>query len=423
MASISTDENGNRAIQFVAVDGKRRTIRLGKASLRLTKEVKVKVESLIAAEALGCSLDLDTAAWVSKIGDDLATKMTAVGLIPRRATVRPLGEFLDSYISQRTDHKPNTTKTIDQARRLLVDFFGPDRSLDKMTVADADNWRNDLRAKGYKPATVATHIKRAKQMFQHAVDAEILERNPFAKLKAPQQIDKSREAFIDQGTIRKVIEAAPNTEWRLIIALARYGGLRTPSETLSLKWSDVDWEHERFTVHSPKLEHLPGRGVRVVPIFPELRPYLEEAFELASEGTLYVIKGYRDGNQNLRTQFERIIHKAGTEPWERLFHNLRSSRQTELTETFPAHVVARWLGNTVQIATQHYLQVTEDHFRRAAKSGAGALQNAVQQPAAPFGIESQTESKEPEIPAFCESERFEAVSCGMGQYPRQESNL
>lgn len=353
----------------------------------------------------------------------LAAKIAAVGLIPSRAMAMPLGEFLDRYIAQRTDHKPNTTKSIDQARQLLMGYFGADRSLDKMTAADADNWRNDLRTKGYRPAPVATHIKRAKQMFQYAMDGEILERNPFAKLKAPQQVDKSREVFIDQETIHRVIEAAPNAEWRLVIALARYGGLRPPSKILALKWSDVDWERERFTVFSPKVEHLPSRGMRVVPIFPELRPYLEEAFELAPERAIYVIKSYRKGQQNLRTQFQRIIRKAGIEPWERLFHNLQSSRQTELTEVFPAHVVAKWLGNTVQIATLHYLQVTEDHFRRAAETGAVTLQNPVQQPAAPSGTESQTESEYTEKSGFCETERFEAIPCGVGQYPRQESNL
>jgi hypothetical protein len=43
-------------------------------------------------------------------------------------------------------------------------------------------------------------------------------------------------------------------------------------------------------------------------------------------------------NVNLRTQFERIVKHAGLKKWPRLFHNLRSSRQTELAETFPSHV-------------------------------------------------------------------------------------
>ena len=54
------------------------------------------------------------------------------------------------------------------------------------------------------------------------------------------------------------------------------------------------------------------------------------------------------------------------------------------------HIVCTWIGNTERIAAKHYLQVTDDYFERAAKSGALALQNPVQQPAAL----SRTESPE-----------------------------
>lgn len=74
-------------------------------------------------------------------------------------------------------------------------------------------------------------------------------------------------------------------------------------------------------------------------------------------------------NCNLRTQFER----AGLSAWPRLFHNLRSSRQTELSESFPAHVVCAWLGNSEVIARDHYLQVTEEHFAKAAQKQAHQL--------------------------------------------------
>jgi hypothetical protein len=47
-------------------------------------------------------------------------------------------------------------------------------------------------------------------------------------------------------------------------------------------------DDERFRVVAPKTEHLDG-GERWVPLFPELRPYLEDAFELAAPGTVHVI--------------------------------------------------------------------------------------------------------------------------------------
>jgi hypothetical protein len=44
--------------------------------------------------------------------------------------------------------------------------------------------------------------------------------------------------------------------------------------------------------------------------------------------------------------------------------NLRFTRQTELTESFPAHVVCGWMGNSERVAQGHYLQVIEDHLQR-----------------------------------------------------------
>src|SRR5262249_53920660 len=154
-----------------------------------------------------------------------------------------------------------------------------------------------------------------------------------------------------------------------------------------LTWADVDWERERFLVRSPKT------GERWVPLFPELRPYLEECFELAEPGAVHVIAKHRLRCANLRTRFTKIIRRAGLTPWPKLFQNLRASRETELAAVFPLHVVCAWIGNSTLIAHKHYLQTTEEDFRRAAKSGAGALQKAVQHSAARHRTESQESSE------------------------------
>ena len=49
------------------------------------------------------------------------------------------------------------------------------------------------------------------------------------------------------------------------------------------------------------------------------------------------------------------------------FQNLRSTRETELAETYPIHVVCAWIGNSEAVAAKHYLQVTDEHFERAQK--------------------------------------------------------
>jgi integrase len=219
----------------------------------------------------------------------------------------------------------------------------------------------------------------------------LIELNPFQDIKAGRQQNEARLEFIDRARIEKVIDACPSAEWRLIVALARYGGMRTPSETLGLKWSDIDWANSKMTVPSPKTEHQ-HKPYRIVPICPELRPHLEDAHALADKTAVYVIRGYRDDTQNLRTQFERIIRRARVKPWERLFHNLRASRQTELADQFRLHVVTDWIGNSPDIAERHYLKTMEEQFPMAISDTEKCAQNPAQQAAVGAENSPQTQN-------------------------------
>jgi integrase len=360
-------------------------------SQRIAEEIKVKVEHLLAATTSGYAIDSDTAQWVTKIGADLADKLAAVDLIPKRASAQ-LKPFLDSLIAERTDIKPNTRRNLQAARDRLVEFFGPEKNLRDINAGDADAWALWLRAK-YAKGTTGRTVKRARQFFRAALRKKILGENPFADVKAPSQVNEARKHFVLREDAQKVLDACPDAEWRLIFALSRYAGLRCPSEHLSLKWNDIDWERGRMLIHSPKKEHLDCGGDRWVPIFPELRPYLEESFELAEPGTLYVVNRYRNANANLRTQLLRIIRRAGLKPWPKLFQNLRATRETELAAQYPMHVVCAWIGNTELIAAKHYLQVTEADFEQAtigaANSDAQTVQKPMQQAAAPARTDSQ----------------------------------
>ena len=75
--------------------------------------------------------------------------------------------------------------------------------------------------------------------------AKIVSENPFKGIKPGSMANADRAFFVTREATTKLIEACPDREWRLIIALSRYGGLRCPSETLTLEWSDVNWEQGR----------------------------------------------------------------------------------------------------------------------------------------------------------------------------------
>jgi len=374
MASISSTPNGRRVIQFAAGDGKRRSIRLGKVSHRTAEGFKYRVEQLLASKITGQALDAETAHWVAELPSKLADKLATAGLIDHSQpkVVPTLAAFVDTYIARRTDVSPHTRRIWRQTAANLVQFFGSDRPLDGITRGEAKDWRLSLVARGLADASVRKHCGFAKHFFAQAVDHEYISANPFGKLVSAPVGNDARQYFVSRVEIQRVLDACPDAEWRLIVALSRYGGLRCPSEHLELSWDDVDWARNRLHITSPKTARHTGHESRIVPLFPELRPYLDAVWNAAEPGTKYVIHRHRMAAGNLRTQLTRIVKRAGLTPWPRITHNLRSSRQTELEETFPSHVVCRWIGNSPVVARKHYLQLTEDHFQKA-------LQNPVQQ--------------------------------------------
>ena len=118
-------------------------------------------------------------------------------------------------------------------------------------------------------------------------------------------------------------------------------------------------------------------GERMIPLFPEIRPHLQAVFDAAPVGAVNVIQTYRTG-QNLNPHFRRIIQSAGVTPWEKAWHNLRASRQTELAATFPLATACAWIGNSKAIAAGHYLQVTDADWARAVAKPEGATKAATQ---------------------------------------------
>ncbi len=136
-------------------------------------------------------------------------------------------------------------------------------------------------------------------------------------------------------------------------------------------WDDVSWDQDRIRVPSPKAEHHPGGECRWIPLFPQLRPILNSAWDEAQPGDEFVISRYRGLTVNLRTQIEKIINRAGLTPWPKLFHNLRATRETELALRLPIHIVCEWIGSSQAVVTKHYLQGTDEHFAEASKIAVG----------------------------------------------------
>jgi integrase len=203
--------------------------------------------------------------------------------------------------------------------------------------------------------------------------------------------------------MQKILDACPDIETRAWIAIARYAGLRCNSEISQLKWSDVNWERKSLTVRSPKTEGKAGHAVRIVPISKELQPIVMDLFEQAEEGAVDMVPLAKQSAPRLYQRFGRIVDRAGLTRWPRLLQNLRSSCATDWASIYPVHESSKWMGQSVTIASKHYLQSQDLHFKavtgsgpwvtsstkeRGAKSDALEVQNRVQRLSAPTRSET-----------------------------------
>lgn len=410
-------------------------ISLGKCNKKDANTAKGHIEKLVR----GGAMDSASTDWVARLMPSIRKRLEKLELLEPLVDSRvKVSEWVSRYIKRRTDVKEPTKRKWRDVERKLNTFFRND-CLGGITVQQAKSFRAYLQTTvGLSENSIRRQIGITRQFFNDAIDAGIITKNPFKGQPVSLRSNDARFHFVTPEESQAVLNACPDAEWRLIFGLARFGGLRCPSELLRLKWEDVDFEREQFIVHASKTEHHSNGGVRTVPMFPELKPLFQESFDNAKSGDVYCITRYRDGGVNLRTNMNRIIKRAGLEPWPKTFQNLRSTRETELFKlTGNIKAVCTWIGNSPDVALRHYAQITEADQREAVKlsvldSGKKRVQNRVHvvQNQVQFGTagngvdlhewqEGMAENRcfyvnNPHKAKACDSERITGLSLPMG---------
>lgn len=368
MASVISDPGGKKRIQFIDPDGKRKTVRLGACDKKTAESVCRHIEALLSAKLSGQPPPRQTAQWLGAIGQTLHDRLARVGLVVPKARTT-LGQFLEDWIAK-MNVKPASKAVRGLVVKDLLGFFGADYLLADITTKQAEDFHQSLISRGLRPMTIAKRIEHARTAFKQAVRLGLLERSPFEFIHPKAGNPSERWQYVPAEMIVRLLDYCPNWTWRTLLVLARFAGLRTPSEPFSLKWTDVLWEEGKLLIDSPKT------GLRAMPLFPIVRKTLEEAFELAEPGSVFVIpESYRKRamgpagfrNANLRTTLLKIIRRAGETPWPRLWHNLRASCETDLVSRYPLPTAAKWLGNSSMIAYRHYVSVTDQTFQQAVQ--------------------------------------------------------
>jgi len=271
----------------------------------------------------------------------------------------------------------------------FLDWLGDGRRkkpLESLTTQDARKWREKLQDEGRAGKTVLSYTKDIGAIYRAAIREGLVSFNPFTALETIDTSDSlDRKPFAGEE-VGKLLAAAPSEEWRGLILVAAFTGLRL-GDAARLSWSSVDLEAKRITLVPSKTKKK-KREVRI-PIQPDLLAYLlaapvaddkPDALVFPTLGKLRV--GDRTG---LSQTFNKIMAAAGVDrgkpsrvieegqergagriTYERGFHSLRHTFTTWLRTAGVSEEDRMALtGHTTRESHQIYSHTDEAALRDA----------------------------------------------------------
>lgn len=163
-----------------------------------------------------------------------------------------VSDAMETYLSTRVaqgELSRASAKKIAVGLRDLLDAVG-DKPVRKLDRHDANAWLSHTNAKGLAASTRRLRWSYINVFCEWCVDEEMLERNPFRKVKPPKPPRKTA-VTLSAEEVARVLAVVPTVRDRLIVLLMVQTGLRCAGvSTLMVEHVDFDrrefWVREKF---------------------------------------------------------------------------------------------------------------------------------------------------------------------------------
>jgi integrase len=159
---------------------------------------------------------------------------------------------LESRVGHRDPKRRYSARTVALYRQRLDDRILPELGhlpAGEVRLADLRRLVDRLGAAGLAPTTATGTINIVSGLFRFGVKSGVLERNPVRDLDRDDRPGTKRltePRYLTAAEIERLLARLTNT-FRPIVALCAFAGLRI-SETLGLRWCDVDLTNGTITV-------------------------------------------------------------------------------------------------------------------------------------------------------------------------------
>ena len=344
-----------------------------------------------------------------------AERQAVAGLPSADSTV---GEYVNAFIDDLEASHSIERRTVrdyrGMAKKISAGFRGV--KLCDLTATRIQKWENRLINKGLAPATVIKHHRLLSEACKHAVNVDILIKNPCQAVKTPKRTPPSPNSLTAEGFARlaTTLDAMEPSPVATAAAIALHTGMRQ-GEVCGLRWRCYDAKAHTIQIeesigvaHGGTYSKAPKTksSKRTVSVPPQLayalerrrRLMLHDLEELGLQlkehefGALYVV-GFIDGRYRdpLRickewATLSNAFGLIGTQGRKITFHDLRHSFATRaIAAGADVKAVAAVLGHAnAAITLNVYADADTESKRRASELVALAI--AAQGDLEPYAI-------------------------------------
>ena len=304
-----------------------------------------------------------------------------------KARFQTLKGFIDGkYEPWVTEHRKNHKETLARIRRNFG--FLNDKTLTDINAWVIEKWRSERLRKKVTKETLNRDIAALKAAISKAVDWEIINQHPLAKLK-PLKLDKTGKVRYlsdsEEIKLRKALTARDTklkaqrdnfNEWRRqrgyaplpslqgrlyadhlspIVLLTMNTGLRR-GEIFNLKWEQVNFHTKTLTVEGASAK---SGDTRHIPLNSEAIGALK-AWRKQSENDLVFPGNNQNKLTTIKTAWRTLMTEAKIKNFR--FHDLRHSFASNLVmKGVPLNTVRELLGHADLKTTLRYAHLAPDH--------------------------------------------------------------
>lgn len=311
-----------------------------------------------------------TSTQLKKVLNDVSEKVTGDTLIAPTTEVY-LNDWLEAA---KVRLSPETAVRYGISVKLFIEEMGEKakKPITAVIPSDIAKFVNARLKAGVAPKTAIVDLKTINVAFRQAEKYDIILKNPVPAVRPPKSVSSKRAVFTPEE-IKRLVHAAPNPEWQMLILLGYYTGARL-RDCVRMTWDNIRPEAGVIEYEQKKT----GKSV-TVPMHIHVTEHLHFLSAFGTTGFLCPKLAMKrtGGKGGLSKAFSAIMEAAKIDPMivqgkgirkfsRRSFHSLRHSFNSALANAGVSQEVRMQLtGHSSKEMNTNYTHLKVDALKNA----------------------------------------------------------